>query len=84
MLEGDLLDAKDVQINLQGFMYDKTSVFVSELWDLLLDAQTTPDGIPRIIKEAAAAVKREDERGGGHRPPPARERVIEQRKRGRE
>lgn len=33
------MDAKDIQLSLQGFMYSQTEVFVSELWDLLIEGR---------------------------------------------
>ena len=48
----DRIDAKDLQINLQGFLgavHAKT--FVSELWDLIMDAEKRSDGIPLQIAQ---------------------------------
>jgi hypothetical protein len=50
--QGDWLDAKDLQINLQGFLHEHSKTFVSELWALLLDASNRADGIPlKILQE---------------------------------
>lgn len=32
-----------------GFLEDKAQLFVKELWDLLLQAQTEPSGIPPVL-----------------------------------
>jgi serine/arginine repetitive matrix protein 1 len=48
--QGDMLDAKELQIALQGFLLGHAQTFVSELWDLLLDASQQPDGIPAAIR----------------------------------
>jgi serine/arginine repetitive matrix protein 1 len=48
--QGDMLDAKDLQIALQGFLMGHAQTFVSELWDLLLDATQQPDGVPAAIR----------------------------------
>lgn len=50
--QGDLLDAKELQISLQGFLHQHAQTFVSELWNLLLDASQRADGIPlKILQE---------------------------------
>lgn len=36
------LDPKVMQINLTGFLSEKASVFMNELWALLLSAQDSP------------------------------------------
>ena len=38
-----------MQINLTGFMEDKTPQFMLEFWDLLLDAQKEASGIPKQL-----------------------------------
>ena len=69
----DWLDAKDLQINLQGFLHSHSQVFVSELWDLLLDAQQRADGIPlQIHQENEIDAMLRD-----RKPEIKRERVIE-------
>ncbi len=47
--QGDLLDAKELQISLQGFLHQHSQTFVKELWDLLLDASQRADGVPLKI-----------------------------------
>jgi serine/arginine repetitive matrix protein 1 len=37
---------KKIQLNLTGFLENKTPVFMKELWELLLDAQNSTNGIP--------------------------------------
>ncbi|CAE6481432.1 unnamed protein product [Rhizoctonia solani] len=39
-------DPKVMQINLTGFLESKTPAFMSALWTLLLEAQTSPAGVP--------------------------------------
>ena len=47
LLEQDQFpDAKVMQINLTGFLENKTHKFMGELWTLLLDAQSSLAGIP--------------------------------------
>lgn len=48
-------DPKSMQINLQGFLDKNSQVFVLELWNLLLDAQTSLGGIPRVFIEEKKA-----------------------------
>ena len=48
-------DAKTVQINLTGFMESNTSVFMSELWEMLVSAQSNIGGVPSSILEAKKA-----------------------------
>ena len=41
-----------MQINLTGFLGgSKARLFIGELWNLLADAQTAPDGIPAELVE---------------------------------
>lgn len=44
---GVVVDPKQMQINLTGFLEDKTPQFMLELWNLLLEAQKEPSGIPK-------------------------------------
>ncbi|KAG0023440.1 hypothetical protein BGZ81_008116 [Podila clonocystis] len=55
MLQEEVPDPKSMQINLQGFLDKNSQVFVLELWKLLLDAQTSLGGIPRIFIEEKKA-----------------------------
>eukprot|EP00347_Sterkiella_histriomuscorum_P022550 403338068 len=43
------LDPKHLQVQLTGFLEEKAQIFVKELWDLLLAAQTEPTGIPPVL-----------------------------------
>ncbi|VDQ01042.1 unnamed protein product [Trichobilharzia regenti] len=46
-------DPKEIQINITGFLNGKNArIFLSELWDLLLSAMQTPDGVPAAFLEA--------------------------------
>jgi hypothetical protein len=40
-----------MQINLTGFLTDSTPAFMVALWDLLIEAQASPAGIPRSFVE---------------------------------
>ena len=47
--KGEILCPKQMQINLTGFLEDKTPQFMLELWNLLLEAQKEPSGIPKQL-----------------------------------
>ncbi|KAK8162971.1 PWI domain-containing protein [Phyllosticta citrichinensis] len=49
---GPTLDIKMLQIQLQGFLDKDAPAFCKELWNLLLDAQTSSHGIPKAIVES--------------------------------
>jgi hypothetical protein len=42
---------KKLQINLTGFLTDSTPVFMAALWNLLIEAQASPAGIPQSFVE---------------------------------
>ncbi|KAH7102344.1 PWI domain-containing protein [Auriculariales sp. MPI-PUGE-AT-0066] len=44
-------DPKDMQVNLTGFLTSSTAPFMQQLWELLLEAQDSPAGIPRSFVE---------------------------------
>ncbi|KAH9956278.1 PWI domain-containing protein, partial [Russula dissimulans] len=44
-------DPKKMQINLTGFLTDSTPEFMVALWNLLIEAQASPAGIPRSFVE---------------------------------
>lgn len=48
-------DPKDIQINLTGFLESNTKEFMSELWTMLLSAQTNPLGIPQQLLDEKKA-----------------------------
>lgn len=48
-----------MQINLTGFLTNKTPEFMIALWKLLLDAQASPAGIPTAFVEEKKAEMRE-------------------------
>ncbi|CAD5319834.1 unnamed protein product [Arabidopsis thaliana] len=50
-----LLDGKEIQITLTGFMEKNTGKFMKELWTLLLSAQNNPSGVPQQFLDARAA-----------------------------
>ncbi|OLY83078.1 Serine/arginine repetitive matrix protein 1 [Smittium mucronatum] len=52
MLEQEVIDPKEMQINLTGFLEHKAAGFMAELWQILLSAQRGTDGIPEEFIEA--------------------------------
>ncbi|KAI0000846.1 PWI domain-containing protein, partial [Russula vinacea] len=44
-------DPKKMQINLTGFLTDSTPAFMVALWNLLIEAQASPAGIPHSFVE---------------------------------
>ncbi|CAL8072543.1 unnamed protein product [Calicophoron daubneyi] len=57
-------DPRDIQINITGFLNSKNArIFLTELWDLLLSAMETSNGIPTAFVEAKKAeiTKRQEE-----------------------
>lgn len=58
-------DGRKMQINMTGFLDGKRArEFMEKLWTLLLDAQSTPDGIPKLLVEQKKEEmkKREEEK----------------------
>ena len=53
------MDPRVMQINLTGFLNAKRArEFVAELWDMLVEAQKTEDGIPpKLIAEKMEQLK---------------------------
>ncbi|GJN89233.1 hypothetical protein Rhopal_002212-T1 [Rhodotorula paludigena] len=49
--ENPIVDAKQMQILLTGFLESKTPAFMSSLWDLLLSAQSNPLRVPTALLE---------------------------------
>lgn len=45
-------DIKSVQIQITGFLDKDTAPFCKELWNLLLSAQSSPQGVPKELLEA--------------------------------
>lgn len=51
-VEPVVVDPRRAQLDLAGFLGEtEAAQFAKELWELLLDAQTTPTGIPRKLLE---------------------------------
>ena len=46
------VDPRQAQIALEGFLGKETASFCSDLWQLLLEAQDSPQGVPKSIVEA--------------------------------
>ena len=56
--ESDVLqdiDAKEMQINLMGFMERRAAPFMTELWKLLVSASKASNGIPPEFLERKKA-----------------------------
>ena len=74
-----------MQINLTGFLTDSTPIFMAALWNLLIEAQTSPAGIPQSFveekKEEMRRAKEGDTRALGERD--RRQRLDEIRDRER-
>ncbi len=51
IVRGQTPDPKKMQINLTGFLTDSTPIFMAALWNLLIEAQTSPAGIPQSFVE---------------------------------
>ncbi len=49
MEKEEIPNAKKIHVGLSGFLKDKTLTFMSELWDLLDDAQKSQNGIPSSL-----------------------------------
>ncbi|XWS53088.1 hypothetical protein CRYUN_Cryun11dG0127600 [Craigia yunnanensis] len=52
LLDGKLVNGKQVQISLTGFMEKNTGKFMKELWTLLLSAQRNASGVPQQFLDA--------------------------------
>jgi len=59
-------DPKKMQINLTGFLTKSTPVFMSALWELLIEAQDSPAGIPRTFVEEKKEEMRRAKEGDTH------------------
>ena len=46
------VDPRKAQLDLAGFLGEKEAAnFATELWTMMLDAQTSPSGIPKVLVE---------------------------------
>ena len=45
-------DPKNIQWSLTGFLEKDTPSFCQELWNLMLDAQSNPQGVPKALLDA--------------------------------
>ncbi|ROT34804.1 PWI domain-containing protein [Sodiomyces alkalinus F11] len=53
LIEGSRFpDIKSLQIQLTGFLNKQTPSFCKELWNMLLSAQSSPQGVPKELLEA--------------------------------
>ncbi len=65
-LEEKEVDPRKLQLYLTGFMQKNAKIFVKELWELMVDAQTSPSGIPTVWIEAKSReMERQRVRGWG-------------------
>nr|ABW81077.1 Prp9 [Tarenaya spinosa] len=63
LLDGKVVNGKEIQISLTGFMEKNTTKFMKELWTLLLSAQKNASGVPQQFldaKEAETRKKKEE------------------------
>ncbi|BFG34073.1 hypothetical protein CerSpe_203470 [Prunus speciosa] len=63
LLEGKVVNGKEVQISLTGFMEKNTVKFMKELWTLLISAQNNASGVPQQFlddKQEEARKKKEE------------------------
>ncbi|KAF9607589.1 hypothetical protein IFM89_037517 [Coptis chinensis] len=52
LLEGKVVNGKEIQIQITGFMEKNTGKFMKELWTLLLSAQKNASGVPQQFLDA--------------------------------
>ncbi|OMO91165.1 hypothetical protein COLO4_18578 [Corchorus olitorius] len=52
LLDEKVVNGKEVQISLTGFMEKNTGKFMKELWSLLLSAQSNASGVPQQFLDA--------------------------------
>ncbi|KAJ2497461.1 Serine/arginine repetitive matrix protein 1 [Coemansia sp. RSA 1972] len=79
--ESDTPDARAIQVNLAGFLEDKTSEFMQNLWIVLLEAQQSEGGIPESFirnKMKELRLKREEEEQAAARIRASNSRLREQ------
>ena len=43
-------DPRDIQIDVEPFLEDKSAEFTKELWDLCQEAEKAPNGVPECLK----------------------------------
>ncbi|KAF3938469.1 hypothetical protein ABW19_dt0204045 [Dactylella cylindrospora] len=68
MLEGETFpDPKGLQWSLTGFLEQDTPAFCKELWELMLDAQSQPQGIPKRLIEAKKEEMRKEKPGNNEK-----------------
>ena len=50
------VDPRNAQLDLEGFLgVSDAAAFAEELWDLMIDAQSQPQGIPKVLLEKKKA-----------------------------
>lgn len=74
------VDPKKAQIDMAGFLGDEQAAkFAKELWEMMVDAQNSPMGIPTKLleekkKELAMQQQAQPAQNAPHRPPPQQQR----------
>ncbi|PWW78851.1 hypothetical protein C7212DRAFT_349407 [Tuber magnatum] len=83
--EEKIPDPKKIQINLTGFLEKDTPAFCKQLWELLLSAQSNPQGVPmellekkkeELRREKAVVEERTEQQHRKREEEEAREREI--------
>ncbi|KAJ2804345.1 Serine/arginine repetitive matrix protein 1 [Coemansia guatemalensis] len=71
-------DARIIQVNLTGFLEDKTQAFMQSLWSVLLEAQKSKGGVPEsfIQNKIEELKKRREEQDKAAAEPPAQDGVV--------
>ncbi len=60
------VDPRRAQLDLEGFLGGREAAsFASELWTMMLDAQDSPSGIPKVLVEKKKEEMRRQREGGG-------------------
>ena len=73
---GKPIDGNEMHLNLTGFLDKNTSVFMKELWELLISAQEEPTGIPRKFLDAKAKELEAEETKTSRYQASAKERIA--------
>ena len=62
MLKGGDVCPKTLQTNLTGLLHEKAPGFANEIWELLLDGQNQPEGVPTSLldKEVVMAAMKQN------------------------
>jgi len=80
------INVKALAVELAAFLqHDAALKFLASLWALLLEAQESPDGLPRVlVQERMKEIERRQQpKGRSRSPPPAVQRPGKKRDRSR-